>query len=136
MLVLHILSLGFVLGITAVADKDAFAWLLGKKLVLERKRLYTYHTLIWFGLIALIASGTYLFWPMRNFLLSDLLFDIKLLFVGILVINALLIGRLMNLALTKPFATVSRSDRRALLLSGAISTFSWLCAAAVAMWIF
>ncbi len=136
MLVLHILSFGFVLGVTAIADKEAILWLRGKKYVLERKTLWTYHALIWLGLIVLIASGLYLFWPMRLFLLADFLFDIKLLFVGILVVNAILIGRLMNLALTKPFAALAGHEKRALFLSGAISVFSWFAAAAIAITIF
>lgn len=136
MLVLHILSFGFVLGVTAVADKDALAWFLGKKQVLERKNLYTYHLLIWLGLISLIASGTYLFWPMRLYLLGEFLFDIKLLFVGILLVNAILIGRLLNLALAKPFVELSGHEKRGLFVSGAISVFSWFAAAAIAMWIF
>lgn len=136
MLVLHILSFGFVLGVTAIADKDAFAWLRGTKETLEKKTLLLYHTLIWIGLVSLIASGTYLFWPMRLFLLADLLFDIKMLFVGILVVNAILIGRLMNLALTKPFKALTAHEKMSLLTSGAISAFSWFCAAGIALLIF
>ncbi len=136
MLVLHILSFGFVLGVTAIADKEAIQWLRGKKSILDRKTLTTYHILIWLGLITLIASGFYLFYPMRLFLLANLLFDIKILFVGILVVNAILIGRLMNLALTKPFAALKSHEKISLILSGAISTFSWFCAAAIALWIF
>ena len=136
MLVLHILSFGFVLGVTAIADKEALMWLRGKKYTLEKKSLTTYHVLIWLGLITLIASGFYLFYPMRLFLLADLLFDVKLLFVGILVVNAIIIGRLMNLALTKPFQALTGSEKRALFLSGTISVFSWLAAAAIAILIF
>ncbi|TSC85622.1 MAG: hypothetical protein G01um10148_1008 [Parcubacteria group bacterium Gr01-1014_8] len=136
MLVLHILSFGFVLGITAIADKDAFLWLRGKKRVLERKTLRNYHLMIWLGLISLTISGFYLFYPMRLFLLSNLLFDVKLLFVAILFANAILIGRLMNLALTRPFAALTRNEKLSLVLSGAISAFSWFCASAIALWIF
>ncbi|MBI5456622.1 hypothetical protein HY969_02680 [Candidatus Kaiserbacteria bacterium] len=144
MLVLHILSFGFVLGVTAIADKDAFAWLRGKKTTLEKKTLLTYHALIWLGLLALIwlgllaliVSGAYLFYPMRLFLLTNLWFDVKLLFVGILVVNAILIGRLMNLALTKPFAALTGHEKLSLMVSGAVSVFSWFAAATIAIWMF
>ncbi len=136
MLVLHILSFGFVLGVTAIADKDAIAWIRGKKRVLERSTMMSYHVLIWVGLIALTISGLYLFFPMRLFLLRELLFDVKILFVAILFINAILIVRLMQVALVKPFVEVSTQDKVALFASGAISIFSWFCAAAIAINIF
>lgn len=136
MLVLHILSFGFVLGVTVIADKDAFAWILGKKQILDRKTVQNYHILIWLGLISLTASGFYLFYPMRTFLLRDLLFDVKLLFVAILFVNAILIGRLTDSALVKPFSALTHHEKMSLFASGAISMFSWFCAAGIAMMIF
>ncbi len=136
MLVLHILSFGFVLGVTAIADKDAFQWIRGKVETLEATRMHQYHMLIWIGLITLIVSGIVLFYPMRLFLLQDLLFDVKLLFVGILVVNGILIGRLMHVALIKSFAELTGDESRALFVSGAISVMSWMCAAGIALLIF
>ncbi len=136
MLVLHILSFGFVLGVTAIADKDAFAWIRGKKQTLDAALMHQYHVMIWAGLIALIVSGTILFYPMRVFLLQDLLFDVKLLFVGILLVNGVLIGRLLHVALEKPFAELTGYEKRALFASGAISALSWVCAAGIALLIF
>lgn len=136
MLTLHILSLGFVLGVSALADKEALAWLRGEKYTLDRKMFRRYHAFIWTGLLFLTASGLYLFYPMRVFLLRDLLFDTKLLFVGILFVNAFLIGRLMDLALYKPFKALALNEKMSLLLSGVISVFSWFCAAGIALLIF
>ena len=136
MLTFHILSFGFVLGVTAIVDKEALLWVRGKKETLDSAKLYTYHTLIWSGLGALIVSGLYLFWPMRLFLLADFLFDIKLLFVGVLITNGILIGRLMKSAHQKPFRMLAREEKMALLMSGAISAFSWFAAGAIAIAIF
>lgn len=136
MLVLHILALGFVLGVTAIADKDAIAWVRGKKQTLDRGVMHQYHVMIWVGLITLIVTGGILFYPMRVFLLQDLFFNAKLLFVGILVINGILIGRLMQVTLIRPFAELSAHETRALFASGAISVVSWICAAGIAILIF
>lgn len=136
MLAVHILSFGFVLGVTAVADKEVFGWVSGKREKLERKSIMLYHTLIWAGLLSLIATGLYMFWPMRLYLLGTILFDIKLIFVAILLVNAFLLGRLMPAAFTGPFRELSAHTKKALLMSGAVSAFSWFCAAALAFLIF
>ncbi len=136
MLPLHIISFGFVLGVSALADKDAFSWMRGIQTTLDHKRLRTYHSLVWIGLIALIVSGFVMFYPMRASLLGDLLFDIKLVFVLILCVNALLIGRLTQVATLRPFASLSPRDRNALIASGAISVFGWACATAIAFYMF
>lgn len=136
MLPLHILSFGFVLGVSALADKDALAWIRGKKVTLDKKTLRSYHVLIWIGLVVLVVTGVFLFYPMRAFLLADLLFDIKLLFVAMLMLNAFLIRRVMDLALERPYATLGNAEKRALFASGAISVFSWACAASIAFYMF
>ncbi len=136
MLVLHILSFGFVLGVTAIADKEAFAWFRGVKRTIDSAVLRSYHVMIWIGFMSLVASGFYLFYPMRFYLLRNLPFDAKLLFVVILFVNAILIGRLMHVAIVKPYAELSLSEKMALMTSGAISVFSWFCAGAIAIYLF
>ncbi len=136
MVVLHILSFGFVLGVTAIADKEAFAWVRGLKSHLDQKTMRGYHALIWIGLISLIVTGIFLVYPYKVYLLSDLLFDIKLFFVLILVINALLIGRLMDVSFQLPFRALSSHDKTSLVVSGAISVFCWAGALASALWLF
>jgi hypothetical protein len=136
MLPLHILSFGCVIGVSAIADKDALGWMRGTQPVLEAKRLRQYHLLIWIGLASVVVSGILLLYPARLYLLGDILFDIKLLFVAILFVNAVLIGRLVEYATTIPFREVSLRDKRALFMSGAISLMSWAAAAAIAFAMF
>jgi hypothetical protein len=136
MVPLHILSFGFVLGVSAIADKDALSWLRGTKTTLDHTTLRTYHLMIWAGLASLVITGFILFYPQRAFLLGNLLFDIKMLFVMILALNALLIGRLMDHAMERPYAALGTSEKQALFVSGAISVFSWFSAAAIALYIF
>ncbi len=136
MLVFHILSFGFVVGVTALADKEAFAWLRGKKQMLEPEALHSYHLLVWAGLLALIGSGLFLFYPMWEYLLGQPLFIIKLLFVAVLVVNGILIGRLQHVATIRPAAELPFKEKLPLFASGAVSFISWSFAAAIAFYLF
>lgn len=133
---LHIAAFGFVLGVTVVADKEAIAWVRGKKETLDAEKVHLYHGLVWVGLIALIVSGVMLFYPMRVYLLSQLLFVMKLLFVGILIVNGILIGKMAHVATEKPFAMLTGHEKRSLIVSGAVSILSWMCAAGLAILVF
>lgn len=136
MLTLHLLAAIFSFGVIWKADKEALSWVLGKKAVLNAHRLHYFHLLTWFGLGALIVTGTFLSYPMLGYLLSQKLFIMKLLFVVILLLNALLIGRLMEIPTTRAFASVSWKERMPLLLSGATSGISWFGALVLALTVF
>lgn len=133
---LHIAAFGFVLGVTVVADKEAVAWIRGKKEVLDTERVHLYHSLVWVGLLILIVTGVILFYPMRVYLLSQLLFVMKLLFVGILTVNGILIGKLAHIATVKPFSSLTSREKMSLMVSGAISSLSWICALGLAILVF
>lgn len=132
----HIGLMFFSVGIIFLADKEAFAWLRGRKETLNVRRLNTYHFLMWVGLLGLIGTGVWMSVPMYAYLLSQPLFIIKLLFVGILFVNAILVGRLMHVALVKPFRTLSWSEKMPLFLSGALSAFSWFSVIGIAYYLF
>ena len=136
MLTLHVLAFVFSFGVIWKADKEAFAWVRGKKEILNRRTLRLYHVLTWLGLLALIITGAVLSYPMYDYLLRQPLFIMKLLFVGILLVNAVLIGRLMKVTTTRPFASLSWDERFPLLTSGAISSLSWLGAFVLALALF
>lgn len=136
MFTLHILSLLFSLGLIASADNQAFAWIRGKKTTLNKKLMHRLHVCMWTGLLLLIGSGLMLFLPMASYLLTQPLFAVKMLFVAILVVNGILIGRLMETAVQRPFASLSRAEKLPLFTSGAVSTFSWACAVLVAFYLF
>lgn len=126
MTLVHVLSIGFVIAVITMADKEALAWMRGKKSVLDRRSLHNLHVMTWVGLLALIASGVTLFWDRKEYLLTQPLFIMKMLFVAVLVVNGILIGRLMNIALEKPFADLSPKKKVELFASGMISSLSWI----------
>lgn len=133
---LHLFFLALSAAVVVVADEHAFSWMLGRTARLSEKRLTILHYLTWFGLVGLINTGFLLLLPMWTYALSLPLFQIKLLLVPVLVLNAILIGRLMPVATTKTFGELTLHERAPLIISGAISTASWLTIAAIGFWLF
>lgn len=133
---IHVAAVFFSFGVILLADKQALSWVRGTQVLLSPKRLHLYHRLMWLGLILLIATGATLFWPRAGYLLAQPLFIMKMLFVSILLVNAVLIGRLMPVAASRSFASLSRKEVLPLVASGAISMTAWVGAALVATIIF
>ena len=98
MLTTHVLAVLFSLTTVFAADKDALAWMRGKKKILNARRVQFFHVLTWSGLIVLSVTGAILSYPMLRYLLGQPLFIMKLLFVAILFVNAILIGRFSHIA--------------------------------------
>lgn len=101
-------------------------YLLGKKKTLPEKPVTWAHRIILAGLCGMILSGVTLFVPMREYLLSQPNFYVKMAFVAALVINAFVIGAHMKKAFTTPFKELPSLEKKKLLVSGAVSTLSWL----------
>lgn len=133
---IHIGAVFFSFGIIMLADKQAFAWMRGAQQTLNPRLVHLYHRLTWLGLLVLITTGSIMFWPRASYLLAQPLFIMKMLFVGMLLVNAILIGRLMDAALTRPFASLSKKEIIPLFSSGAISMTAWVGAVLIAVTIF
>jgi len=132
---IHVLCMVFSIGVIFFADKDAFAWLRGTKPLLDRARMYRTHLLMWGGLLALMGTGVTLFLPRATYLLSQPLFIIKILFVAILFVNAVVIGRLVDVAVTRPYASLTVSEKLPLLVSGAVSVLGWTSVILIAFYL-
>lgn len=133
---LHIGSIFFAGVVLLFADHDAFDWVRGKKQTLSHTRMVTLHYLMWAALLSLITTGILLFLPRASYLLHNPLFIIKLLFVAILVLNAILIGNLMHVAPTRSFSTLTLEEKLELYASGAISSFGWASTVAIGLYLF
>lgn len=136
MLPFHILSFGFVIGVTALADKEAFDWVLGKKRTLDAALIRRYHFFVWLGLLFLSVTGVALFFPLKDELLTNSVFLLKMLLVGVLVVNGILIGRLQHAASVQSFSELHLRQKIELFASGVISTASWLGAGVLAFFLF
>lgn len=119
-----------------VADHAAFQWLTHKRDVVTKRELTFSHWTVATGLSGLVLSGLFLFWPMRDYLLTQPLFWLKMAFVAALIVNSFFIEYLMHTASHTPWRKLSFGERAPFILSGAISTLSWLGAFLVAITIF
>lgn len=123
------------LGILA-ADHAAFQWLTHKRDVVGKRELFVSHWVVSLGLAGLVLSGLYLFWPMRDYLLNQPLFWIKMAFVAALIINSFFIEYLMHTASHTPWRELSMGERLPFIVSGGVSTLSWLGAFGAALLLF
>lgn len=133
---IHLASLSLAgLGIL-MADSSAVGWLLGKRRVVSRRVAIRSHWIVSIGLAGLILSGLFMFWPSRTYLMGETVFWIKMAFVTALVINSFFIEYLMHTATRRSFTSLSRGEKVPFILSGGISTLSWLGAFTAAFFLF
>ena len=118
------------------ADTSALGWLLGKHATIDKRAVFVSHWIVTLGLAGLLLTGSYLFWPMRNYLITSPLFLTKIAFVIALVINSFIIERLILIAEIRPFRTLTLTKQIEFFVSGAVSTASWAGAFILALVIF
>lgn len=133
---IHITAVFFAIAIVLFADHEGYAWFRGKKQTLDPVHMRIAHAGVAIALAVLITTGTIMFYPFKGYLLANPLFILKLLFVGVLVVNAVIINRMMHVALEKPYAKLSREERMPLLISGGVSFVSWIGAIGMAILVF
>jgi hypothetical protein len=125
---LHLLALAFVALVILIADHDGFAYIRGKKQLLNAAKVSRLHNLVWLGLIGMLATGLALLADEPD-VLEESAFYVKMLMVLALFINGVAIGQLSKLSTITPFANLTKKQKLSLLLSGAISASCWIGAA-------
>lgn len=135
LLPLHLLVLSFTAWNILRADHMGLRWIQGRSQTLDSKEVIKYHYRVWAGLLLMILTGVFLFWPMRDFLLSRVQFYVKMGFVMTLILNSFAIGYLQKIAITSRFDSLTFKQKAPLFLSGAISTACWVFTAATAFFI-
>lgn len=136
MIYIHLTILALTILVILFTDGMGLLWILGKKKVLSKKLFMWLHKAVWLGLIGMIVSGAIMAFPYKEFLITNPLFGGKIFFVGLLVVNAILIGKHMELAFTHSFKELKTKEKLALLISGAISTGAWIGAFTLAKILF
>jgi len=126
LLQIHITAVFTTLAFVIISDLHGMWWVLGKTQTLPQKRMRFLHYAVWVGLLITMSAGFCMFITYPSYLLSLPAFQLKLVFIGFLVINALFIGKHMQTACTQPWSTLSSKERKVLLLSGAVSTLGWI----------
>lgn len=132
---IHLLALAFVAWNVFHADHLGFNWIRGKVPMLDTDTVKKYHNRTWFGLILMILTGFILFWPTREYLLTRPQFFIKMGFVLALFINSFVIGILSKTSTTKTYSSLTFSQKLPLIISGGVSTVSWLGATVMAFFL-
>lgn len=117
------------------SDHQGFLYFRGKKQTLSPTFVTWSHRLVWIGLGLIITTGLALAIPAWEYYLTELPFYIKMGFVGVLLMNAVAIGKLSHKAETTPFALLSSEEKTTLLVSGALSFCGWVCAAGIGFFI-
>lgn len=130
----HLATLLCLVVIITLSDLRGLSWILGKRETLALTASKRFHALIWIGLLTMIISGLLMAWPLRNYLADTPAFYIKMFFVVALLANSFVIGKEMRLAAEKSFAELTKKERGRILISGAVSTFSWLGAFIAALY--
>ena len=134
---LHLIILVITLIGVVRADHEGFAWIRGKKPILDFQKLRMYHYWVGTGLFGMIVTGLILLWPMRDYLLtSSPLFILKMIFVALLVVNAFTIWELLKVATVRTFASLSLKEKIPLFTSGLISTGCWMGAVVLGLYLF
>ncbi len=134
-LALHLSSLGFTAWYILRADHAGFNWIRGVSAQLDPVLIKKYHRGTWIGLCLMIVTGLFLFWPMKDYLLTRPQFYIKIAFVMTLICNGFVIGTLQEVAVTKTFTSLSFKEKIPLFISGAVSTLCWVGAAITAFFL-
>lgn len=114
-----------------VADHDGFQYFLGKKSVLDLKRVKRLHYAVLLGLVLMILTGALMFGDRWGELIDNPAFYVKMLMVGALIANSFIIGSLMHVATIRPFTELTGSERHTLLASGAVSVVCWVGSATI-----
>ena len=110
------------------SDEQGFLWMLGKKKVLNQKRVALLHHLVAAGLAVLLITGGLLYIQAVPYYLSDPTFIIKLIAISALILNTYAIERFSKVAISKTFSSLTSSERLPLLVSGVVSVLGWITA--------
>jgi nitrate reductase gamma subunit len=122
----HVGTLFLLIPVILFADHEGFSWMRGNKETLNEKTLKILHRLVWTGLIVMITTGAIMFWPLRDYLLHNFAFYAKMVFVAVLIINSLFVGKLMLIATERSFESLSIEEKRPILISGVASSIGWI----------
>lgn len=126
MILVHVLAIILTGLLVLFADEQGLVWMLGKKERLSPRRIHLLHVLVSVGLAGIITTGVLMVLPWPEYYLTQMTFQIKMGFVGVLIVNAFFIGHLSHVATTRTFKNVPLTQRALILTSGTVSALGWL----------
>lgn len=129
MTAIHLLLVIITILAVLYSDEQGLLWLMGKRELLDAKRVELLHIIVSIGLAGVLLTGGLLFIDRAFVLLTEPAFLVKMVFVLALVINGFFIGVISEVATHTPFKMLSKKRRAQMLLSGFISGAGWTGAA-------
>ncbi len=123
---IHVFAVFATLTLVVLADAHGFLWMIGKLRTLPHTRMEYLHRAVWVGLGVIFIAGFSMFLSYPEYLLTLPAFQLKILFVCMLAVNAFIIGKHLKVATATPFAELSSKEKTTLLLSGLASTSGWV----------
>lgn len=126
LLQIHITAVFATLALVIISDLHGALWMYGKFATLPEKRMELLHKAVWASLIITMSAGFVMFTSYPAYLLSLPAFQLKLLFIAFLLINAFVIGKHVKLATTHTFKELPRKEKVILIVSGLVSTSGWV----------
>ncbi len=133
---IHIAFVVLTLCLVFYSDHKAFLWFRGKIVRMDSVKTNICHKLGLWGFLLICTTGFSLFWPLREFLLSNNVFLSKMIFVSVLGINGLFIGKLSPLAINNSYFDLSSKEKTVLFVSAMCSSLGWVCTIVLAYLIF
>jgi Zn-dependent protease with chaperone function len=128
---LHVTILAVTAIAIAVADHYGLQYMRGVAPLLNARTTHILHYIVWVGLSGMIITGALLVAPALSYYAAEPAFIVKMCMVLALVVNGIAIGILSRHAYQTPFAQLAISTKRALFVSGAVSTSCWIGAALI-----
>ena len=113
------------------SDHLAFQYLRGKLETVPTRRGRSLHYIVLAGLIGMILSGAYMAYPAWEYYIALPEFQLKMAFVGILVMNSFFISRFLLVARATPFRDVPKNEKLKFYASGVASAVGWVGAAVI-----
>lgn len=135
LLPVHVGILLFIFWNIFKADHSAFSWIRGKVNTLNAVKMKKLHDNVFYGLIGMTITGIGLYLPLQEKLSASPAFKIKMAFVAVLFINSFVIYKLMPTASEKKYSELSTKEKLPLLISGVVSTLSWIGALIAVMFL-
>lgn len=123
---IHELILFMTLAVVAFADLQGLRWVLGFVPTLSARIVRVLHFVVYLGLGGMVMTGLTMFSQDSEYLLSNPIFLVKMVFVTALVVNSFLIGSHIKVASEKPFASLSSGEKTKLVVSGIVSGMCWV----------
>lgn len=125
-LTLHLVLLIITAPAILYADHMGFQYMTGRILTVNAKKVAWVHWTVSLGLLLLVITGILVTIPLWAIMLKNPLFYAKLALVVTLTINGFFINTLMKKATTTAYVNLSDSEKKFLIVSGAVSACGWI----------